>query len=230
MGQGRFGRWGLALAAALAVAPAAHAGVREAGSVLPPGQSGHVTTTGILDGTGSPHLKDQMGLFLGFAFKPAVMGQPGSEEIPRPGVRIVRDSYGVPAITGTTADDLWWGAGYAVAQDRLFQLEAFRRATSGRLAELLGRSVLEDDIAVRRDLYTQDELAEQFSRLPPEMKARYESYRQGVNAWIAETRSDPEKLPGEFVALGALPDDWGVLELVRIGVYLARTVPSGDGE
>jgi penicillin amidase len=230
MGQGRFGRWGLALAAALVVAPAAHAGVREAGSVLPPGQSGHVTATGLLDGTGSPHLKDQMGMFLGFAFKPAVFGQAGGEEIPRPGVRIVRDSYGVPAITGTTADDLWWGAGYAVAQDRLFQLEAFRRATSGRLAELLGRSVLEDDIVARRDFYTEDELAEQFSRLPREMQARYEAYCQGVNAWIAETRADPGKLPGEFAATGVLPDDWGVLELVRIGVFLARTVPSGDGE
>lgn len=160
------------MAAALVLAPTAQAGVRQAGSVLPPGQSGHVTATGLLDGTGSPHLKDQMGLFLGFAFKPAEFAQPGSEEVPRPGVQIVRDSYGVPAITGNTADDLWWGAGYAVAQGRLFQLEAFRRATSGRLAELLGRSVLEDDIVVRRDLYTRDELAEQFARLPREMQAR----------------------------------------------------------
>ncbi|MEX2196640.1 MAG: penicillin acylase family protein [Thermoleophilaceae bacterium] len=230
MGQGRVGMGMLAVVVALVMAPAAHAAAREAGSVLPPGQSGFVSPTGILDGTGSPHLKDQLGLFLGFDFKPAGFGQPGSEERPRPGVRIVRDSYGVPAITGDSAGDLWWGAGYAVAQDRLFQLEAFRRATSGRLAELLGRSVLEDDIVARRDYYTEGELAEQFARLPQDMQARYEAYRQGVNAWIAETRADPGKLPGEFIATGVLPDDWGVLELVRIGVFLARTVPSGDGE
>lgn len=229
MRQGRRGIGALAAVAALLVAAPAQGDVREAGSVLPPGQSGFVTLTGILDGSGSPHLKDQLGLFLRFQFKPAGFNQPGSEERPKAGVRIVRDRYGVPAIHGATEADLWWGAGYAVAQDRLFQLEAFRRATSGRLAELLGKSALADDIIARRDFYTRRELAEMYGRLPREMRARYEAYAKGINAWIAKAILDPTKLPGEFVGTGALPSEFSVLDLAAIGVYLARTVPSGDG-
>ena len=35
----------------------------EAEDVLPPGQSGYVSIAGVADGTGSPHLTDQVGLF-----------------------------------------------------------------------------------------------------------------------------------------------------------------------
>ena len=83
----------------------------------------------MLSGSGSPHLADQLGLFESFQYKDAGFGQAGASSSPRPGVTIVRDSYGVPAITGATDYDAWWGVGYAVSQDRLFQLELFRRAT-----------------------------------------------------------------------------------------------------
>ena len=228
MGRGRILTWGLGLL--LALPASSMAGVERAGTVLPPGQSGFVSAAGLADGTGSPHLFDQTQLFLDFSFKPAGFGQPGAEERPRPGVRIVRDAYGVPAITADSDEGAWFGAGYAVAQDRLFQLEAFRRATSGRLSEILGRGMLEMDIESRRDYYTRDEVAAQLNRLAPEMRARFDAYRDGVNAWIARTRQDPSLLPGEFIALGALPADWSSLDSAAIGVFLARTVPSGDGE
>lgn len=228
MGRGRILTWCCGLL--LALPASALAGVERAGTVLPPGQSGFVSAAGLLDGTGSPHLFDQTQLFVDFGFKPATFGQPGSEELPRAGVRIVRDAYGVPAITADTDEGVWFGAGYAVAQDRLFQLEAFRRATSGRLSEVLGRGFLEMDIQSRRDYYTRDEVAAQLNRLPAAMRARFDAYSDGVNAWIARTREDPSKLPGEFVAVGTTPADWTALDLAAIGVFLARTVPSGDGE
>ena len=81
-------------------------------------------------------------------------------------MKIVRDRYGVPAITGASDADAWWGAGYAVAQDRLFQLELFRRATSGRLAEILGDGYLDDDLIARRDYYTDAELDAMIARIP----------------------------------------------------------------
>jgi len=215
---------------ALAAAPA-WGGVRKAGDVLPPGQSGFVPASGLASGTGSPHLTDQVDLFLNFQFKPHTFGQPGTEESPRPGVKIVRDQYGVPAITGDSADDLWFGAGYAVAQDRLFQLELFRLATTGHLAERVGSEYVDDDELVRRDFYEPFELEIQLSKLPPELRRRFDSYRDGINAWIQETRDDPNKLPGEFLATaGGPPRDWTVLDSAAIGVYLARTVPSDNGE
>ena len=147
-----------ALIAALTLLPAsvASAGVVRAESVLPPGQSGFVSPTGVASGTGSPHLNDQIALYTDFKRKPFTFNQPGETEQPRADVKIVRDAYGVPAVTAPTDDALWWGAGYAVAQDRLFQLELFRRATTGRLAEILGAGYLDDDLIARRDYYTRE--------------------------------------------------------------------------
>jgi penicillin G amidase len=216
--------------AGLAAFPtAAPARLIQAQSVLPPGQSGFVSVTGLPNGTGSPHLTDQTPLFLDYRFKSALFDQPGEESTPRQGVRIVRDAYGVPSIHGASDYLAWWGVGYAVAQDRLFQLELFKRATSGRLAEILGPDYLEDDVIARRDYYTTPELQAMASRIPRPLYARLEAYRDGVNAWIAEVRQDPNKLPGEFPALGVQLEDWQAEDSLRVGVFLARTVPSGDG-
>ncbi|UJA21161.1 hypothetical protein HJD18_13685 [Thermoleophilia bacterium SCSIO 60948] len=214
----------------LSLAPArGDAETLRAKSVLPPGQSGYVSIPGLADGTGSPHLTDQVGLFEDFRYKPAGFGVPGTSTEPMPGVEIVRDPYGVPQITGETDYDAWWGVGYAVAQDRLFQLELFRRATSGRLAELLGGSYLDDDIVARRDYYTDAEIDRFYARLPRDLRERSIAYRDGINAWIDYVRTHPTELPGEFVALGTAPEDWTIRDSMRIGVFLARTVPSGDG-
>jgi penicillin amidase len=220
-------------AGALALCAPASAAVRQAGSVLPPGQSGFVSAPGLASGTGSPHLTDQVDLFTSFRFKSAMLGQPGVEGpvSPATGVTITRDGYGVPTITADDDVRVWFGAGYATAQDRLFQLELFRRATQGRLAEILGRSYLEDDVVARRDFYTADEAMAQFEKLPQQFKDRLLAYRDGVNRHIQEVRTNPTLLPGEFAAVGALPiEDWRVIDSLTIGIFLARTVPSDDGE
>src|SRR3954465_15674859 len=182
--------WGalLGVLAALALPAAASARVIEAGSVLPPGQSGFVSVPGVADGTGSPHLNDQTNLFVNFRFKPATFNLPGDVETPRAGAQIVRDKYGVPAITGDTIDDAWWGAGYAMAQDRLFQIEIFKRAAEGPLAEVLGKSYLPMDVETRRDFYTPAEADQQLARLPADVQGYFRAYRDGVNAWIAKAR------------------------------------------
>jgi penicillin amidase len=201
--------------------------VTRAESVLPPGQSGFISQDGT---TQSPHLYDQAPLYAAFQWKPAMLGLPGQSEVPRAGVTIVRDSYGVPSITGATDPDAWWGAGYAVAQDRLTELELFRRQASGRLAELFGASRLGADIVSRRDFYTPAELDKQVARLPAELRARLESYRDGVNAWIQHVRANPQDLPTEFKLFNAPLVDWTVRDSAAIGVLLARTVPSDDGK
>jgi hypothetical protein len=225
-------RRGLATAACcLLAAPPAAAEVKRAESVMPPGQSGFVSAPCLADSSAcEPHLTDQIPLFVDFQYKNAMLGQPGTEESPTAGVRIVRDSYGVPSVYGDSDSDMWWGAGYAIAQDRLFQIEAFRRATTGTLGEILGRSVLEDDIVARRDYYTEAERMEMIESLPGDLRSRWQAYADGVNAWIDEVTSDPSKLPAEYVALGAQPEPLEVHEMAAIGIFLARTTPSDDGE
>jgi acyl-homoserine lactone acylase PvdQ len=223
----------LAIVTAIAaLAAAAPAGARQlaAESVLPPGQSGFVSLTGVVEGTGSPHLNDQLGLFNAFRFKPAMFNRGGTEVTsPKAGVRIVRDAYGVPAVTAGSDTDAWLGVGYAVAEDRLAELELIRRATSGTLAEILGTDYLDDDLIARRDYYTDAEVDAQYNALPGYLRRRVEAYRDGINAYIRRVRQNPSLLPGEFAGLLSFPRDWSVRDSARIVIFLARTVPSSNG-
>ncbi|MEA2310087.1 MAG: penicillin amidase, partial [Solirubrobacteraceae bacterium] len=216
----------VALTAALAAPAGAQAGVLNAESVLPPGQSGFVPPDA---GTSNPHLTDQIPLFESFTFKPAGFDQPGNAESPKAGVTITRDAYGVPSVRATSGDDAWFGAGYAVAQDRLVELELFRRSTEGNLAAILGKSRLQSDIVARRDFYTKAELGKQLAALPASLRSRFDAYAAGVNAWMARVKADPSLQPREFKLLGLTPAPWTAVDSAAIGVQLARTVPSGDG-
>ena len=221
-----------AAAAALAIWPAAtHAETLDALGVLPPGQSGYVSIAGVASGTGSPHLDDQVSMYENFEYRNIGFDQPGTTQTPRPGVTISRDEFGVPAISGETEDDAWFGVGYAIAQDRLFQLELFRRATSGRLAEIVGPGYLDDDLIARRDYYTDAEVQAMMEEVPQRLVERTQSYADGINAYIDHVQGPgAAEMPGEFVALGALPiEDWTIIDSARVGIFLARTVPSSDG-
>jgi len=53
-------------------------------------------------------------------------------------VTIKRDNFGVGHVYADTVYGLYYGYGYAVAQDRLFQMEMAKRSTQGKVAEVLG--------------------------------------------------------------------------------------------
>jgi penicillin amidase len=63
---------------------------------------------------------------------------------------IKRDSYGVPHVYATTTRGLFYGFGYAVAEDRLFQMEMARRSVLGTASEVLGSSYVNQDISSRQ--------------------------------------------------------------------------------
>src|SRR4029453_4184038 len=60
-------------------------------------------------------------------------------------VEVRRDRGGVPPIYAKTTHDLFFAQGYVVAQDRLWQMEMWRRTGEGRLAEVLGPAFVERD-------------------------------------------------------------------------------------
>lgn len=64
-------------------------------------------------------------------------------------VKIIRDEYGVPHIYANDTHNLFYGYGYVVAQDRLFQMEMARRSTQGTVAEVLGSKFLDFDKDIR---------------------------------------------------------------------------------
>ena len=69
-----------------------------------------------------------------------------SGELDVPGLRapveVNRDEWGIPHIYAKDDDDLFMAQGYVMAQDRLWQMEMWRRAGEGRLAEILGPGAL----------------------------------------------------------------------------------------
>ncbi|UCF90416.1 MAG: penicillin acylase family protein, partial [Desulfobacterales bacterium] len=99
--------------------------------------------------------------------------------------------------------------GHAAAQDRLFQMEMFRRTFWGRLSEVLGEQLLPFDQGNRRDNLTLSEIKQQIERLRPELQTVLQSYAAGINAYIAEAQADPaHKLPQEFHQLDFRPELW----------------------
>jgi len=85
------------------------------------------------------------GIGLGFALigtAPALAQQSRAsttaKATPRGSVTIKRDDYGIPNIYADDTYSLFYGWGYAVAEDRLFQLESTRRSAQGKAAEVFG--------------------------------------------------------------------------------------------
>ncbi|MEM3891133.1 MAG: penicillin acylase family protein [Nitrososphaerales archaeon] len=133
-------------------------------------------------------------------------------------VTIVRDQYGVPHIYSDTAAGLFYGFGYATAEDRLFQLDINRRTVQGRVSELLGSKYLAFDNITRRDTYTKEELAKMIALLDEEHQSMLRAYAMGINSYIREALSDPvTKMPGEYLRLGVIPEpNWSAEDVLSI--------------
>nr|MBV6629416.1 penicillin acylase family protein [Oceanococcus sp. HetDA_MAG_MS8] len=215
-------------------------------NVLAPGQSGDFGLTefvqdqalGPLIGTDpsvyGPHVDDQRPLYWLQQFKDGKFlditdRQPSAQ--PRAGVSIYRDDFGVPVVYGDTLEDVWFGAGYALAQDRLFLLDAARRQARGTLAEVAGPSAVPDDVQARILTYTEAEYQAMFAALGEDIQRTIEAYCAGSNARIAEvTGGQLSQLPAEFVALQYQPAPLTPSDVLAIGVLITRQVASNGGD
>jgi penicillin G amidase len=121
---------------------------------------------------------------------------------------VLRDAYGVPHIYAQTAYDLFYLQGYVTAQDRLFQMDLYRRAGAGRLAEVLGEPALDSDKQFRT-LGLARVAARELALLREDTRANMSAYADGVNKFL-EQRLD--SLPLEFVILGYRAERWSVLD------------------
>ncbi|MDP9246006.1 MAG: penicillin acylase family protein [Chloroflexota bacterium] len=121
---------------------------------------------------------------------------------------IVRDPYGVPHIYAQTAHDLFFLQGYATAQDRLFQLDLFRRTGRGTLSEILGEPGLETDTFIRTiGLARAAQL--DAALLSDQTRAALGAFAEGVNK-LLEQRGGA--LPIEFRLLGYTPAPWTLID------------------
>src|SRR5271155_111817 len=79
---------------------------------------------------------------------------------------IARDRRSVPHIAAASWEDAIFLEGYAMAQDRMWQMDAMRRLAAGELAEVVGKTALESDQDAHR--WRMERIAEaQERRLTP---------------------------------------------------------------
>jgi penicillin amidase len=98
-----------------------------------------------------------------------------------------------------------------MAQDRLWQMEMWRRAAEGRLSEVLGPGAFERDRLARVLKYRGPMDDAEWTVYHPQAKTLMTSYVGGVNAFIAQ---HGDCLPVEFVVTGIRPEPWTIETLV----------------
>ena len=104
-------------------------------------------------------------------------------------VEIVRDTNNVPHIFPQDPADVYYGLGFAHAQDRLWQMTLLRRTAQGRLSELFGSTTLQIDDFIRRlDLVELSRASYNFQT--EETKSALRAYSAGVNAWLKIVQKD----------------------------------------
>ena len=135
-------------------------------------------------------------------------------------VTVRRDTHGVPHIQATSQADLFFAQGYVTAQDRLWQMDMFRRNSSGTLAEVLGPTLVAHDVA-QRVLELRNVAARVYSHLDPEERARLDAYAAGVNRYIQQHQ---DNLSPEFRLLHYKPAPWTGTDSIAVGLMMVQTL------
>ena len=225
-------------------------------SILPPGNDGHVPANG--SGMPGPHAGDQLDMYAALIrdapglgtdlapyFKDAAVAPPAVADTtinPRPGVTIAYDAFGVPHVVGTTRDDVFFGAGYATAASRLFFADVLRHMGRGRLSEFIGGVLgLDGTLGFDRTYYRVaghseaeleaiiDEAAARNPELAPRVVADSQAFTDGMNAYIAEARLDPAKLPAEYQLFGLELADWRLSDSAASGIAFCTVIGFCNG-
>jgi penicillin G amidase len=140
-------------------------------------------------------------------------------------VTVVRDRWGIPHITASTTDDLFFAQGFVQAQDRLFQMDLWRRASQGRLSETLGANFIERDAMTRRFQFRGD-IEREWESYGPDTRRIASAFTRGINAYVAVARTD---LPEEFVLAGWSPEYWKPEDLLnRTDAFVASANAQDD--
>src|SRR3989454_2597884 len=227
-------------------------------NILPPGADGLIPASTVAP---SAHAVDQLAMYrdlilaapgLGDAdlprfFKDASIGAPALPqrvETPRAGVTVARDAFGVPHVMGATRGDVFFGAGYVTAEDRLFLADALRNMGRGRFTQFAGdlRGLLGavgfDRTYAAVAGYSEAELQLQIDRgierdpvLGQKVLDDGTAFVAGINAYIAEARADSTKakLPAEYGLLHIPLQDWKLTDVVACTIAFTTVIGFGNG-
>ncbi len=132
-------------------------------------------------------------------------------------VEIIRDSFGMPHIYAENDHDVYFALGYAMAQDRLFQMDMVRRTVRGTLAEVLGPQLLDSDLLFRTitaPVSPEEILGAQSSEVQDALGA----FAAGIDSYL----DNPDaRLPLEFTLIGYTPERWQTADCTAALYYMA---------
>ena len=235
-------------------------------NILPPGSSGNVTALDLVALGGSTtatptqpaNFADQLEMYDGLTestpadltrgdldqlFKRADFTPQSvvSTSTPQPGVTIRRDGFGVPFISGTTFEDVEFGAGYAAVEDRMFLMDVLRHTGAARMAEFVGNTpgnVAMDQAQLRSAYYTPAEATAQVEKAAARAGAGGARLVAAVDAFVAGINAAQDDLcptvaaptcPAEYAALQKTPRDWAREDIVYIASLVGGIFGKGGG-
>lgn len=119
-------------------------------------------------------------------------------------VQVLRDEWGIPHIYAQNEDDMFFAQGYVQAQDRLWQIDMWRRVNEGRLAEILGPEYVEHDKLARLIMF-RGPWEDEWTSYHPNGERIFQAFADGVNAYIDQIG---DNLPVEYKLTGLEPLPW----------------------
>jgi penicillin G amidase len=138
-------------------------------------------------------------------------------------VTVYRDDFAIPHIYARHEADLYRAVGWCMAQDRLFQMDLIRRATTGRLSEVIGEKTVGVDHLMRAlDMSAKSRRI--LSATPPARRALMAAFADGVNQYIDTHRS---RLPVEFTILSYTPEPWQPVHSLNVAGFMAFDLSTG---
>lgn len=140
-------------------------------------------------------------------------------------VKVYFDQYGIPHIYAQSEKDAYFALGYLHAQERLAQLELYKRLGTGRFAEMVGKAGIASDKTVRTVGVTEN--AKRSAKLLREggqtrFRTVLESYLAGINTFV-----DTGKTPLEFEILGIKKEKFTLEDLYGATGFLAFQLALG---
>ena len=144
-------------------------------------------------------------------------------------VKIVFDERLVPHIFAENLEDAVFAQGYVTAKYRLWQMDMVSRLAGGRLSEVLGKDLLENDkLQRRRGMVTGAENALKSWQQAPETFRLIEAYSAGINAYIQHLK--PVDYPLEFKLMNYQPEPWTPLKTALVKKHMDMTLCFGEDD
>jgi penicillin amidase len=144
-------------------------------------------------------------------------------------VEILRDQNGMPHIYAKNDSDMFFAQGYVMAQDRLWQLEMWRRWREGRLAEIYGPQAYDFDARARLMAFRGPWDEKEWTSYHADAERLFTAWANGLNAYVTQ---NADNLPVEFKLTGIKPEPWTArtltLRWAEVGLDSAGNTPAQE--